>query len=493
MHKTLFMALALASVSFSLSLPRSVAAKQARAHIAATKPQTTNSPAMLDAWLNRADLKNSRIAVELMSLPAGKTVFEHAGNRRATPASTTKVLTTACAYELLGPSYQFPTRLAYEGTISNGVLHGDLLLMPSQDPTLTREQLRKLFKDGLDNQGNRITRVEGKVLMVMPPEGREHYQMSWLAEDFGQEWMPVSSSLVLDKNMVFASQIPRHLHVKDEMAANNAMLDNVLSSGLAASFASLNPETNTVSVYRGGVIGKSGQVEERVKKDGPFVVANPDNFGLAVVQQIMSDEKVTHNGVQVSFKAIPDGGSAKQLAECLSRPLSQIIKVCLYESDNLYAQQLLRAIGNLNQSTVDNAKRRAASGITLEEKGLFRLGTWLTSIGVPAKEVILFDGCGLSRKNSLTPHALNTVLKHMAGPNIDGPYLALLRTQGDTAYYRFKTGAMDTVRGISGVLKNNQGHYYALSILVNGHTPSVKDVRIALSDLIERVRHTDLK
>jgi len=85
------------------------------------------------------------------------------------------------------------------------------------------------------------------------------------------------------------------------------------------------------------------------------------------------------------------------------------------------------------------------------------------------------------------------VLKHMAGPNVDGPYLALLRTQGYTAYYRFKTGAMDTVRGISGVLKNNQGHYYALSILVNGHTPSVKDVRIALSDLIERVRHTDLR
>lgn len=504
MHKHIVMALALASAAISPSIwmPQLASARQARAHVPMTKSSTygtkqpnTTSPAMLDAWLNRADLKNSRIAVELMSLPGGKTVFEHAGNRRATPASTTKVLTTACAYDLLGPSYQFPTRLAYEGTISNGVLHGDLLVICSQDPTLTREQLRKLFKDGLDNQGNRITKIEGKVLMIMPPEGREHYQMSWLAEDFGQEWMPVSSSLVLDKNMIFASQIPRHLHVKDEIAANNALLDNVLSSGLAASFASLNPETNTVSVYRGGVIGKSGQVEDRVKKDGPFVIANPDNFGLAILQQIMCDEKVAHNGVQLSFRQIPEG-SAKQLAECLSRPLSQIIKICLYESDNLYAQQLLRAIGNLNQlnkSSVDQAKRRLASGSTLEEKGLSRLGAWLTSIGVPAKEVILFDGCGLSRKNSLTPHALNTVLKHMAGPNVDGPYLALLRTQGDTAYYRFKTGAMDTVRGISGVLKNNQGHYYALSILVNGHTPSVKDVRIALSDLIERVRHTDLR
>ncbi|HEY9868578.1 MAG TPA: D-alanyl-D-alanine carboxypeptidase, partial [Candidatus Obscuribacterales bacterium] len=106
---------------------------------------------------------------------------------------------------------------------------------------------------------------------------------------------------------------------------------------------------------------------------------------------------------------------------------------------------------------------------------------------------VLFDGCGLSRKNCVTPHALNMVLRHMAGPKVDGPFLNLLRFEGTTrsrpGSFEFKTGAMDTVRAVTGVLRTAGNNTMAVSIMVNGHKVSVSDVRVAFGSLTSQLRH----
>jgi hypothetical protein len=51
---------------------------------------------------------------------------------------------------------------------------------------------------------------------------------------------------------------------------------------------------------------------------------------------------------------------------------------------------------------------------------------------------------------------------------------------------------MDTVRAISGILVNNFNQTEAVTIMINGHTPSVKELRIALSDLIERLKRAPI-
>jgi hypothetical protein len=81
----------------------------------------------------------------------------------------------------------------------------------------------------------------------------------------------------------------------------------------------------------------------------------------------------------------------------------------------------------------------------------------------------------------------------MAAEAESAPYLELLRASGEGANsYRFKTGAMDTVRAISGILVNNFNQTEAVTIMINGHTPSVKELRIALSDLIERLKRSPI-
>ncbi|MDP3508817.1 MAG: D-alanyl-D-alanine carboxypeptidase/D-alanyl-D-alanine-endopeptidase [Candidatus Melainabacteria bacterium] len=466
---------------------------------AEAKPsQVVDCASACRSWLGRADLLHSRVGVEVMELPSGKVVFESDGSRRSTPASTAKVITTSCIYDALGPNYVYHTRLVSNGVMNGTVLKGDLILETSQDPSLTRSDLMTLVKDA------GISLVEGKVLVSCPPEGHDNYAVSWLAEDFGQDWMPVSSNLVIDRNIAFISGLPKQLRVADSRGSGLAILETLIQSGIGTAWLSLDTSSNIVTISRGTAFGSNGKIDNSIKKDGPYVVANPDAYNTAIFQSILNDQHVkTSMQAMITKENLKDGtrdGTSDYrtiLADHSSKPLSQIIRLCLHESDNLYAQQLLRTIA-LNDISKAKAVKSAHKNSrvetkTLEERGLLKIGEWLSALGVPGREVVLFDGCGLSRKDCVTPHALNLVLKHMAAEADSAPYLELLRASGEGSNsYRFKTGAMDTVRAISGILVNNFNQTEAVTIMINGHTPSVKELRIALSDLIERLKRAPI-
>lgn len=446
------------------------------------------------SWLGRADLLHSRVGVEVMELPSGKVVFESDGSRRSTPASTAKIITTSCIYDALGPNYVYHTRLVSNGVVNGTVLKGDLILETSQDPSLSRSDLMTLVKEA------GITLVEGRVLVSCPAEGHDNYAVSWLAEDFGQDWMPVSSNLVIDRNIAFISGLPKQLRVSDSRGSGLAILETLMQSGIGTAWLSLDASSNIVTISRGIAFGSNGKIDSSIKKDGPYVVANPDAYNTAIFQSILNDQHVkTSMQAMVTRDNLKEGMSDYRtvLADHSSKPLSQIIRLCLHESDNLYAQQLLRtiALSDLNRAKTGKSSSKSSrlETRTLEERGLLKIGEWLSSLGVPGREVVLFDGCGLSRKDCITPHALNLVLKHMAAEADSAPYLELLRASGDgNNSYRFKTGAMDTVRAISGILVNNFNQTEAVTIMINGHTPSVKELRIALSDLIERLKRSPI-
>jgi D-alanyl-D-alanine carboxypeptidase/D-alanyl-D-alanine-endopeptidase (penicillin-binding protein 4) len=452
--------------------------------------------ATVDSWLKRPEIAHSRVGVEVMEIPSGRLIYSHDGDKRLTPASTTKVMTTACAYELLGPNYQYKTTIDAAGPVVGGVVKGDLILQPSQDPSFNRSDLIRLVddaKNGRGAAGEKVAQVEGYAYVGGPPEGHESFQPTWLSEDFGQDWMPCSSNLIVDRNISFVSGFPKQFKVSDEKSTGHALLDSLLSSGEASSWVSFDAAHGVFRLFRGSALGSNGNNDPAIKHDGPFVVANPEAFNQALFQAQVQEDGIklgADKRAQNPGQPVAQTTNSHAVAEHLSKPLSLIIKHCLYESDNLYAQQLLRTLGATTLGAASPAGGKMPSK-TLEERGLYKLADWLSSIGVPNQEVVLFDGCGLSRKDCLSPHSLNLVLKHIAGPEINAPYLNLMHQTGGkdgSGLFRLKTGAMDTVRGITGVLTNFNGQHVAVTAIINGHTPSVKNVRMALGDLIERLK-----
>ena len=77
------------------------------------------------------------------------------------PGSIMKVVTTYAALELLGPTYQWHTRLYTDGKISGNSLQGNLYFAGSGDPKLTEERLWLLMRElramGIDHiQGDLV-------------------------------------------------------------------------------------------------------------------------------------------------------------------------------------------------------------------------------------------------------------------------------------------------------------------------------------------------
>lgn len=407
-------------------------------------------------------MQHSLVGVEIMDMPSGRTLYSHNGNRRFVPASTAKVFTTACAFDTLGAGFAYKTRMLATGTISGDTLHGDLLIEPSQDPTFSRQDLRTLLSKLLEKK---VTHIEGSVRILPVPGGYEQFLPGWLSEDWGQEWMPVCSNFVIDRNIAPGAQPMKGVKiVTEEAAGHNALHNSVLNSGISAGWLTYSPEFKTMRLF----------LSPGMSPLAPLVVGNPDEFNRQIVTSTLEDM-----GIHVKNHKVDSTEGGTLIAEHVSHTLPNIIETCLHESDNLYAQQLLRTIGEQQQS-------KATTPPSIEERGLSKLTAWLSQIGIQPQEVVLFDGCGLTRKNCVSPHGLCTVLRHMAGPNIDGPYLNLLKASGESGKgsFKFKTGAMDSVRSLAGVLQTAGGQHLSVAIMVNGHTPSVKGLRSSLTELI---------
>lgn len=437
--------------------------------------------AIVANWLKIPALAHSNVGLELMDVPTGKVLFSYNGNRRFVPASVVKAITCACAYDELGPEFTYKTVLAGEGKLTGDRLHGNLVIVPSQDPTISRADLAVMIKEAVKSQGA-IKQIDGKIKFT-GILGADGFNPAWLVEDWGRYWMPVTSDLVVDRNITHTEGLPAIYKARNANSMHGALFDSLLSAKYGPSWTYADSGRRNLFVYRSNHPQSPNSVT--------LAVANPNTFNTVLVEQLLKQ-----NGVKLLNQniAVGPGDQIYQLAVHSSKPLSTILQTTLHKSDNLYAQQVLRTLGVRTFQTKSEAEKKTAAdqGVELDNQGLIAISKWLSQIGVPAQEVLLFDGCGLARKNGISPHALNLVLRHMAGDDATGKYLDLLKANDESdkgrGSYRFKTGTMDTVRAISGILATSGKQNLALTIMVNGHTPSVRNLKIAMSVLINKLR-----
>ena len=94
--------------------------------------------------LNKKALKNAKVGYTLRRLDNGKILLAHQADTLFHPASNTKIVTTAAAYKVLGPSERFVTRWYIEQEKKEDKIISRLYWRASGDPKLVPENFKEV-------------------------------------------------------------------------------------------------------------------------------------------------------------------------------------------------------------------------------------------------------------------------------------------------------------------------------------------------------------
>lgn len=99
----------------------------------------------LDA-LRELDRNHTRVSALVVKLDDLSTIAAIHPDGRLIPASVSKLFASAGALEQFGPDHRFVTRFATAGTVTDGVLDGNLVFVGGGDPSLDTPDLRSLVQ-----------------------------------------------------------------------------------------------------------------------------------------------------------------------------------------------------------------------------------------------------------------------------------------------------------------------------------------------------------
>ena len=176
------------------------------------------------------------------------------------------------------------------------------------------------------------------------------------------------------------------------------------------------------------------------------------------------------NGVRVSGKATvwPTPAKAKLSYTELSAPLWRILAAMDKPSDNFFAEELTKGLG------------ASFGGGGTTARGLKVDRAFLASIGIPAKDVTLADGSGLSYSDRLSALDITVLLRAMmlrsdwqtfydslAIAGVDGTLHDRMRHTAAYDNVRGKTGTLSVASNLSGFATSRNGNWLLFSVLMD--------------------------
>jgi D-alanyl-D-alanine carboxypeptidase/D-alanyl-D-alanine-endopeptidase (penicillin-binding protein 4) len=174
------------------------------------------------------------------------------------------------------------------------------------------------------------------------------------------------------------------------------------------------------------------------------------------------------NGEPGKPEPVEEATDRTVLAEHISPPLVESIRLTNKISHNLHAEMLLRAVGREKYGTGSTA-----AGLKIERE-------FLKSAGIADGDVVLSDGSGLAPKDLVTPRALVAMLRYAQKQSWGADLASTFPVAGvdGTLEHRFakaegkgaihaKTGGIDGTRALSGYATTRGGQKVVFSILTN--------------------------
>ena len=405
----------------------------------------------------------------------GRDLIDLDSDKLLIPASNMKLISTGAALYALGPDYRYETVIGHDGEIIDGTLHGNLYIVGGGDPTtgskdsiaVSVEKTFGQWKKILDDAG--ITRIEGHIV----GDGRWLDGMleepTWMMNDIGTYYGTGVTGLMFYENMLSFNvsagkkigDTPSIVPYYPETPWIEVRYD--CSTGLKGSGDKLYMYTSDLAPVA-EIRGTFGI--DRAAKRVDFANKYPEYTCAAYFQKWLSDRGLECSAGAADFRLekgwldteFEDSTSLKDLkviGSTLSPTLDRIAFETNHDSNNLFAETLLRTLG------------KDLKGSSCYDSSYVALNDILKQLKVDKGPVQIQDGSGLSRQNYISPDFICDFLEAMAGTKACGDFVRSLPSPGFNgslnynmsgypatfrARIKVKSGSMNGVRCYSGYI-----------------------------------------
>lgn len=96
---------------------------------------------IISQYLGNSSAENTNISISIRKISDEQEIFSYQPKMALPPASTLKLITTGTALDTLGADFKFKTLVKISGQITNGVLDGNIIIVPNGDPSFGSKRL----------------------------------------------------------------------------------------------------------------------------------------------------------------------------------------------------------------------------------------------------------------------------------------------------------------------------------------------------------------
>lgn len=432
-----------------------------------------------ESAVHRKGLSNAQVGVFIAPLNhPDKPVYTYNADMSCVPASCMKLVTSAAVLDYLGPEYRFKTHVYQKGTLlTNGVLKGDLVIYGVGDPSMSDRYAPHKITAALEHLADQVAergirQVDGNIIGDGTYFDNQEIGTGW-SFSYLEDWYAAKvTAIALNDNClnfeIIGGKKPGAPASVDFVPKTRFMLvDNQVKtvSGRGRSRVSYTRDVNSDILRIKGTIGpnqRSGFMWASVN--------DPLHYAADVFREILIAKGIEVRGRSMANRYPNPTVITKDcqpVAMYESPPLKELLKAVNKNSQNLYAEMLVKTLGKVKY------------GQGSYEKGLKAVKDFLATTNADLKGYRQVDGCGLSPYNEITPRQLGMVLAKMSEhkysqtyydsmsiPGVDGS-LRHSRLSDLTHQVRGKTGGIKGVRSLSGYITTRSGEEMVYSFMSN--------------------------
>jgi serine-type D-Ala-D-Ala carboxypeptidase/endopeptidase (penicillin-binding protein 4) len=436
--------------------------------------------AEVDRAIRSSALQGATVSVSIRDAETNVPLVSIDAERPMIPASNMKLLTTGAALHVLGHDFTFNTRLIRDGD--------RLIVIGDGDPAFGDPALLELMsingKPGIDietflsiwTQAVRDAGITAISELIIDDRifDRDYVHPGWPVDQLNRRYCAEVAGLNLHLNILHF--FPRPTSSQRPDISRFEPHASWLQVGNSATNRRGNDDTNSVWIAR--QIGTNnmrvyGNVKFEYRVPVPVTMHDVPNFFARLFADRLRREGVTVRSYRQATvdEQFRDGDL---VAPVISTPIATVVERCNRDSQNLYAEALLKRIG---AKMTQQPGSWSNGGAVLRHAAQERLGSH-----AQLSSVIVSDGSGLSRGNRVAASTLTAWLNTFHHDDRLGPIfmdsLAQPGQQG-TLRQRFgsvnlggaavhaKSGYINEVSCLSGYVTSADGRRRSFSVLIN--------------------------